>query len=329
MGIAAFAQRREGLPCRVEFAFAAQREGEAIDILARTQDGLVLQQTAEVGDGLGGRAAGGAQLGAHDAVLERIGDEPRRQVDHAVLHVGDALGGERVRLQVGGRPLELVHPVGAQQALEEGHHRTRRVPRALEKGESHAVGLALVFARVLDLALRLQRSHGGDRRFGDLSGLAAAAPGGEDGEREGGERGELRSALLVERASLVALQDVADFVAHHARQLRFVLGEQDGGRVHPDVAAHEGEGVDGVVLHHEEIDVAAGSVGGGEQARAQRRDVVGDLGVVDVVLVDAHLAHDAVADRALLGVGQRRRRGVTQVRKALGIGRGPVTDEEQ
>ena len=47
------------------------------------------------------------------------------------------------------------------------------------------------------------------------------------------------------------------------------------------------------------------------------------------VRVDAHVAHDAVADGALLGVGQRRRRGVPQVRQALRAGRGPVAGEQQ
>ena len=87
--------------------------------------------------------------------------------------------------------------------------------------------------------------------------------------------------------------------------------------MHADVAAHEGEGVDGFVLHHEEIDVLAPAFRNGEEARADRRDIVRHLGVVEVGGIDAHVAHDAVADGALLRVRERGGGGVAQIGQAL------------
>src|SRR5207248_909650 len=80
---------------------------------------------------------------------------------------------------------------------------------------------------------------------------------------------------------------------------------------------HQREGVDGVVAHHEEIDVLMRPVGGGEQSLAERVDVVVDLRIVDVVLVDAHVAHDAVADGALLLLRKRGGGRIAQVRQRL------------
>ena len=89
----------------------------------------------------------------------------------------------------------------------------------------------------------------------------------------------------------------------------------------PDVAADQREGVDRVVLHDEELDGTARRVGGPQQAVAQGLHVVGDLRVVDERRVDAHLAHDAVADGALLLVRQDRVRGIAEVGQHLRLRR--------
>jgi hypothetical protein len=53
-------------------------------------------------------------------------------------------------------------------------------------------------------------------------------------------------------------------------ELDLVLREREEARVHADVPADEREGVDAVVLHHEEVEVAARALDAGEQARAER-----------------------------------------------------------
>ena len=83
------------------------------------------------------------------------------------------------------------------------------------------------------------------------------------------ERGPLGAARAVHHARLVLLQDVRRLVAQDAGQLRLALREQEEPRVHADVPAHEREGVDGVVLHHEVVDVGMRDVRDGEEARAE------------------------------------------------------------
>ena len=219
--------------------------------------------------------------------------------------------------QVGGRALELVQAIGAQHALEETLHAARIEAGAVEEGQPDAVGLAFVLARVIELVLDLQRPGGGDGGLRHLAALAAAAARGEDRQGERRERSPLGAALPVDHARLVALQDVRRLVGHHARELVLVLGEEDQPAVDADMAADEREGVHDIVLHHEVIDVAARRIRHREQARADRGDVVGDLRILDVVLVDAHLAHDAVADGAFLLVGKGGGRGIAKIGQGL------------
>jgi hypothetical protein len=232
-----------------------------------------------------------------------------------------------VGAQVGRRALQLVQPVGSQQLLEERDHRPRREAGAVQQLQAHPVRLALVLARVVELVLDLQRARARHGRFGDLAALVPAARR-EDRQRERRERGELHAALAVEHARLVVLQDVPDLVGEHARELRFVVGEQEQGAVHADVAAGKREGVDGVVAHHEEIDRRVWAVRGGEQPRAHRVDVIRDLGVVDVIGVRPHVAHDAVADGLLLLRRQRGGGDVAEIRQALREGEGRVGEQE-
>jgi len=64
---------------------------------------------------------------------------------------------------------------------------------------------------------------------------------------------------------------------------------------------------------NEELDGAARRVRGPQQAVAQGLHVVGDLRVVHEGGVDAHLAHHAIADGALLLVREDGIRGVAKV----------------
>ena len=219
----------------------------------------------------------------------------------------------------GADPSKGRHNEESKAAWEKARHSARNVRECILEGmrmlESAGWKTGLTpkeFARWVGKPL-----HAISGRFGDLAALAAAAARGENGESERGERSPLAAALAMQHARLVALQDVRGLVRQHARELRLGLRERDESAVDPDVAAHERECVDHFVLNHEIVDIAARRIGDGEQPRAQRGNVVGDLGIVDVVLVDAHLAHDAVADGAFLLVRKAGGRGVAQVGKAL------------
>jgi hypothetical protein len=130
-------------------------------------------------------------------------------------------------------------------------------------------------------------------------------------------------------ARLVLLQDVRDLMADDGGELGLGLRDLDEAAVDADVPADQREGVDRVFLHDEEIDVLArAAFGRGEEARAERRDVVGDLRVVHVRRIDAHLAHDPVADGALLRLRKRRGGGVSEIGKR-DLGRCRGTDERR
>jgi hypothetical protein len=256
-----------------------------------------------------------------EAIFEGIRRHHRQDrfapVLDAILDVRDSLRGEGVGAQVRGRSLEFIQPVGLEHAIEEVRHAARVEAGSLEEREPHTVGFPLVLARVVDGCLDLQRAGGGDRGFRHLRALVAVAARSDEGEcqRREGSPGTL--ALPGEEARLVLLEHVPDFVRHDARKLGFRLGEEDEARVHADVAADHREGVDRLVADHEEIDVLMGRVGSGEEPLAQGIDVVEDLRVFDVVLVDAHLAHDAIADRLFLLLGKRGRGDVAKIRKRL------------
>ena len=103
-----------------------------------------------------------------------------------------------------------------------------------------------------------------------------------------------------EHARDMALRDVRDLVREHARELGLVLREQDEAGVDADVAARQRERIDRGVGHREELEVLARVARGGDEPAAELVQVVDDLGIVQEGALRASLAHDRLAELALL-----------------------------
>ena len=96
---------------------------------------------------------------------------------------------------------------------------------------------------------------------------------------------------------------MGNFMRKHRCHLGLAVGGGKKTCVHADKAARQGEGVDRVVAHCEELEVLSCSGSVLREARAEVAEVIGDLRIVEVVRVaKADVAHDALAD-APLGCG--------------------------
>ena len=101
-------------------------------------------------------------------------------------------------------------------------------------------------------------------------------------------RAELHRLALLDRVDRVLVRDVADFVAEHAGELRFVLDQAERAARDVHDAAGRREGVDAVGIEHDEVQSRSGRSDLLRERRADERDV----------LVDRRILHDAEPRRA-------------------------------
>ena len=262
----------------------------------RTEHAQALARPAEVAGGaaaarpLGLDAQAGRQqriAGDADAAIRRY---VLFQLGRALARLADPGQGDRVGLQVTGDPgafVALVHPHHRLQGLEELGHRVR-VEAAIGQGaDADAVGLGLVVAGVVDLPLLQQAQAGHHRGRGRVAGGIAAGLLRGDDRAEGGEQDRQAVALRPLGATQhVLLGDMGNFVGQHAGHLIFAVGGQHQSRVHADVAAEGGEGVDLAVAQHEEGEALLRAVAGRDQALADiAQPAVEQRIVEDVALV--------------------------------------------
>jgi hypothetical protein len=110
------------------------------------------------------------------------------------------------------------------------------------------------------------------------------------------------------------LRDVRDFVREHPGQLVFASRCFEEARMHADVAAGQGKGINVRVIDHEERECVSAVIGLGGYAMTDVVDVFGDLRVFDQLSAGADLMHDRTADLCL---GTLRQGGV---RRAAEVG---------
>jgi hypothetical protein len=188
--------------------------------------------------------------------------------------------------------------------------RTRR----FEHLQADTVGLALVVAREVELALdgaRGAESRGRRRRV-------RAGSRCQYGDRQCCDRDDLVLVLLGDHAGDVPLRDVRNLVRQHPGNLRLALRGEQQARVHPDIAAGQRKRVDLVVAYEKEIEFLPGIAALGHQPIAQRIDVVGRLHVVVILRIDADLPHDPVPEVALEQRRKGRLRHVSELGQAFG-----------
>ena len=241
--------------------------------------------------------------------VERVGHLAVGEVVRARLRLRDALVADGVRAQIRRRVavlearalLQAAHERGGAARIEAGCHQSL---------EADAVGLVFVFAGEVELLLHGQRLRARDGGLHAVGAARASRARGQHGEGEPRERHQHGALLIVDHPRHVPLRDVRHLVGEHARELGLVLREEDETGVDTDVAAREGEGVDGVVGNREELEVLLGIAGGHDQAKSELVQVVVDLRVLQVPPLGADLAHHGLADLALLG---RREGGLGRV----------------
>ena len=106
----------------------------------------------------------------------------------------------------------------------------------------------------------------------------------------------------------------------HAGEFRFVLREHDEPGVDADVTAGQRERVDLRVGHREELEVLLGIGGRVDEAVAELVQVVVDFRIVEIAARRADLAHDGLADLALLRRRERDLRRIAEVGQGLRLG---------
>ena len=183
----------------------------------------------------------------------------------ALLHVGNALRGQRVAAQVG--PVAVVvDAAGGLQLLEHADKALRRVAGLRHDAVADAVGLALHVAREVELLLNHRRLPAHRQRGAGLRVLA----GGNGAQHHRGDHPRRLAALLAEQARNVALRDVRHLVRQHRSQL---VARGDGAhqpQVQAEIAARQREGVDGAVAPQQHLPgVALVQLGGQFAARAR------------------------------------------------------------
>ena len=182
-----------------------------------------------------------------------------------------------------------------------------------QRADADPVGLILIVACEVDLLLRgrtLRDCHG------PLQRVATAAGGAEDhgAEHQRGRQDAL-PAVGMHGPRNVTLGDVGDLVCDDAGQLVLVSSGLDQARVHADVAAGQGEGVDVGVVHDEECERVVSVISLRGDAVADIVDVLGDLRIFDDCTAEANIAHDLPANLRLDRLGKHRVGGATHVRQ--------------
>ena len=114
-----------------------------------------------------------------------------------------------------GRCAALVDAGHPLQPVEERSHRAGIETRPIQYLQTHAIRLALVVAREVELALDRSRLPERERRLGRLRTRAR----GEYRHRHRGKRCDLALLLLHHHARDMPLRDVRDLVRQHARHL--------------------------------------------------------------------------------------------------------------
>ncbi len=131
------------------------------------------------------------------------------------------------------------------QLFEELRHRTRVVTGVVKNLRAHDVSLGFRGARVAKKhAARGERAELGHQ----------CAPDSIPENAAGNPQNALRSLRLGSLIGSVAQGHVREFVRHHGRQLRFVVGRLDHPAVYEHVSARQSERVDGFVIYTVEFE---------------------------------------------------------------------------
>ena len=182
-------------------------------------------------------------------------------------------------------------------------HRLRAIAAARGVLESQAIGLRLLVASV---AL-----HPGGRP--EVRHLRQRRVAGEDGGRQRARPQQYAARLTARR---MACDVMTDLMPEHRRQLGFGVQVRQQAAMNVDVAPADGEGVDRLVIEHEELEIPVRDRRVARHARADHLHVV----LQGLVLVQAVESLDLLVDAPCPLLLALHRGEDDVVRAALGIG---------
>jgi hypothetical protein len=107
---------------------------------------------------------------------------------------------------------------------------------------------------------------------------------------------DLAFPRFVEEARQMALGHVGNFVGQHRGQFRFRLGGENQPRMHADVAAGHGEGIEGRVAQREKLELLPQFGTARRKPVAEPVEEAGDFGIVEIGGIAADFEHDRFAD---------------------------------
>ena len=160
-------------------------------------------------------------------------------------------------------------------------------------------------------------------RDSPLDGVAAAACGGDDNcaQHHRGRQDAL-SRIRVDRPRNVPLRDVGDFVRDDSCEFVLVPGCLEKSRMHANVAAGQGKGVDSRVLHGEKRELVIAFVRLGRNPAADGVEVLGYQGIFHDLAAVADVAHDHAPDLSLGAVVENRVGRAAEIWQAYIVGPG-------
>ena len=145
--------------------------------------------------------------------------------------------------------------------------------------QADAIRFALMVTTVTQLRLQWRSLRGNDRRLRQFRANARC----EYGHGNGGKRRHSGLLLGSHHARNVALGDMSRLVSKNADKFRFTLRREDQPAVNADESARKRERVDCHVINSKELEVPAGIRTVGHQGKADPVQVVGYLGIVQIL----------------------------------------------
>ena len=116
------------------------------------------------------------------------------------------------------------------------------------------------------------------------------------------------------------LRNVGYFVCNDAREFVFASRGFEQARVHADVAAGQGEGINSLIIDGEERETVVAVVGLRDDAAADLVDVLGDQRILDNLSTAADIAHDHPPQPRFIAVGQDGIRRASHIRQIDVVG---------
>ena len=251
-----------------------------------------------------------------------VGDLGRPGSDLGFCNPG---GRNRVSTQEFGNVAAAVIAGDTAHFLKKGRHAFGVVAGTRKGSDPDAVSLVLISPGEVDHHL-LHQALGPDDRRGYTIAFTAGRHRRSQHQQHHGD-GHFLGAL--HSARQVALGHVGNFMAHNTGQFSFVFRQQHQPAVDRNDTTGRCEGVDRLVVYQQEMEVAAGFVAVGGQAKAQVPDIAFHQRIVDDVGQAVEFPHQSLAVSPFVLLGHDGARRCPDIRQLDVLGAGPRGADQQ